>query len=147
MTDRIPADVNPYQTPASLSLGDSTSADELDDPRLARRLTRLAAVMIDWVFVELGVGSGMLTNLALGLVFDHPVGLLVGVGGMLAVEAWLIATRGQSIGKVLFRIRVVSDAHGRTLWPTEEMPARLRCRHAGGVGRSAGPGVRRAAVS
>ena len=108
---------NPYAAPASTD--DAASLTDSRGDELAGRFTRLAAAMVDGLLV-------MAITLPVGIAtgFDvraqtQQVGLLeqlamvaLGVIVMLALQGYLLATRGQTIGKLLTKIRIVDAKTG-----------------------------------
>lgn len=114
---------NPYQSPAT----PPEAIPEHGSPQLARRLTRLVASIVD-SFV--------------GLVFTFPLMFLTGywqramqqqvsmvdmamhsAAGLavyMLLHGYLLATRGQTIGKLLLRVRIV-DYHTGALLPLAKL--------------------------
>ena len=108
---------NPYAAPTATD--DVASLTDSRGDELAGRFTRLAAAMVDGLLV-------MAITLPVGIAtgFDvraqtQQVGLLeqlamvaLGVIVMLALQGYLLATRGQTIGKLLTKIRIVDAKTG-----------------------------------
>jgi uncharacterized RDD family membrane protein YckC len=96
---------NPYATPEAL-LADVLRAD---GPVHASRGIRLAATLLDGLFLGVALGLGF----ALIGVFQTPeagqwamVVVLLAVVGLLVVNAVLLARNGQTLAKYLLKIRV-----------------------------------------
>ncbi|MDG2220403.1 MAG: RDD family protein [Rubripirellula sp.] len=109
--------VNPYQVPTTQSHQGMPV-----DPRLASRLTRLGAVVVD------GIISSLITfpmlyftgffNRALRAeltAMETTLMTLSGFAIFLALQGYLLATRGQTIGKMLVGIRIVDYTSGETV--------------------------------
>lgn len=90
-----------------------------DTPALAGRGTRLMAALLDGVIAAAaGWGFGMLPVFRelsqaqvkaaeQGLWTWNPSALLIGVPLFLLIQGWPLVTRGQTIGKLLFKLRIV----------------------------------------
>jgi uncharacterized RDD family membrane protein YckC len=119
-----PSDLPPLMTPASGSATVAVASGEV----AAERGTRLLARVIDWalefLFAIPGaviLGSEFLQVIAVTMRGEQPdleqlntQRLILGATVLaiswlvlLAVQVWLLSTRGQSIGKVITRIRIV----------------------------------------
>ncbi len=90
---------------------------------LARRLTRLVAAIVDAlitlvVTVPLFMATGYMQGAMDGTItwVDQVIQLILGIVVFLALHGYLLATRGQSIGKFLFSIKIV-DANSRQILP------------------------------
>lgn len=102
-------DPNPFAPPSSMPAQGGFEGG----PPLARRLTRLVAVIIDGaimlavtipVFLGFGVNQGPPDTFSIvGFVGQ----LLFGIVVYLAIHGYLLATRGQSVGKYLLGIKIV----------------------------------------
>ena len=89
---------------------------------LATRVSRLGASIIDTIaisliFWPLIVAFGFWEKMSAGrsTQIDSMVILIIGMGVFLLLQGYLLATRGQSIGKVIVGIRIVSVANGKIL--------------------------------
>ena len=109
--------VNPYQAPATPSHRVMTAG-----PPLAGRLVRLAAVIVD------GIISLLITMPLFFFTgyFDHILAdnvtlletilmTLLGLGIFLALHGYLLATRGQTIGKMIVGVRIVDYGTGQSV--------------------------------
>ena len=108
---------NPYAAPASTD--DAASLTDSGGDELAGRFTRLAAAMVDGLLVmaitlPVGIATGFNVRAQ-----TQQVGLLeqlamvaLGLIVMLAFQGYLLATRGQTIGKLLTKIRIVDAKTG-----------------------------------
>lgn len=108
---------NPYASPAVVDDKPvrSTSGD------LASRSTRFLGALIDgFILMPLGLGAGFaMVVVLLSAGFDPEstefsvigavVGGLLGAGVFLAVNGYLLATRGQTVGKMIMKTQIVSD--------------------------------------
>jgi uncharacterized RDD family membrane protein YckC len=81
---------------------------------LASRGSRLGAVLIDGIIalglfwlVSLVTPLNLLQSKSFGLTSFKPVTTISGIVLYLLVHGYLLATRGQSIGKILLKIRIV----------------------------------------
>ena len=109
---------NPYQPPKT-DIRPPVPADIAD---LASRWQRLFGAVIDGlistaIFLPLMMASGYLDRARTGTLGIGEI-LLWSIGGMvlfLALHGYLLATRGQTIGKLLVKTRIVSVADGRLL--------------------------------
>lgn len=114
----VPASINPYAAPASNVLRASTSRDSLE---LATRLSRLGSAMLEnFIFGLCAVPlifSGVLEGSAASTQPPEVNMALVGLSGLLILgliiyQLVLLATRGQSLGKRLIGIRIVTHPDG-----------------------------------
>jgi uncharacterized RDD family membrane protein YckC len=99
-------ELNPYAPPAVAST-DTLAPLEQETKRPAERGARLVACVVDWVLYVLAALPGV-------ALIDTPktetIGWIASFGGAAAMAAYqwnLVATRGQSPGKRLMKIRVV----------------------------------------
>ena len=95
---------------------------------LAGRGTRFWAALVDgiivacviWVLFMIPVLRTMIEAQAkesLGIWHWNPLSLIVGVVGFLAVQGWPLVMRGQTVGKMLFKLRIVrSDGSRPEAW-------------------------------
>ncbi len=112
MTDDSP---NPYQAPL---------ADLSDDPsesKLAGRGARLGAVILDSIIMGLIIGPVLFVSTTFddqtaAALLDQPTWLSVGVLVVyVAVNGYFLAMRGQTVGKMMVGIRIVSADTGEIL--------------------------------
>ena len=108
---------NPYQSPTS----ESVPPSQASDGELATRGERFAGAFIDGLIVgPLGFGAGMLLGVVLvsaGLdpqswafhIASTVIGALGGVAIFLLINGYLLAHRGQTVGKVFMKTKIVSD--------------------------------------
>ncbi|MCY3883892.1 MAG: RDD family protein [Gammaproteobacteria bacterium] len=123
-------EANPYAAPTSDLLPDATSREGTE---VASRLKRLGAVVLDLVILG---GSQILTLFLIGLVIGRNLigeafstaeseelewfatnlldgsvylGLAIDAAVFLIINGYLLATRGQSIGKLFMNIAIVSE--------------------------------------
>jgi uncharacterized RDD family membrane protein YckC len=111
---------NPYAAPASTD--DAAHLTDSGGDELAGRFTRLAAAMVDGLLVmaitlPVGIATGFYVRAQ-----TQQVGILeqfamvaLGLIVMLALQGYLLATRGQTIGKLLTKIRIVDAKTGALL--------------------------------
>ena len=103
-------DPNPFAPPSSMPADVGFEGA----PPLARRLTRLVAAIIDGViamivtlpiFLVFGITDAALDGSfsIVGFVLQ----LMLGIGIYLAIHGYLLATRGQTVGKYLLGIKIV----------------------------------------
>ena len=119
---------NPYAAPVA----DVSTTLEAPAFELAGRGNRLLASFIDGMLVlavlaPVGILSGfwdraMSNQLSLA---DEVVGFVAGTSTYLLLNGYLLARRGQSIGKLLCRIRIVSSLDGQMLSLTRMVTHRL----------------------
>lgn len=113
---------NPYAPPIADG-GNFLHESEAVDSNQAGRLTRLVAAMADGlilmaVFLPIQLLTGYFERVqsdTVGIVEEVFVSLL-GMGVMLLVNGYVLATRGQTIGKMLTKIQIV-DAQSSALLP------------------------------
>ena len=108
------SDTNPYATPES-SIEDVDPAERSRPARLASRGARLGASLIDAALTLLVVSP---PAYALGLyapeALESPsigqslLGALLGIGVFLLLNGMLLANHGQTVGKRLLKMRIVS---------------------------------------
>lgn len=113
-------DVNPY-APSSVLL-DTPVVMAAESAELATRWERLAGACIDTLLLVLlvlpvsaifGIGMMMLGfEEAPDVVFDL-IGWLTGLGMFLALNSYLLATRGQTVGKVVMKTQIVDRVTNR----------------------------------
>ncbi len=119
---------NPYAAPAA----DVTTGHVDPGAELAGRGTRLLASIIDGLLM-LAVLAPLLTLggywdrvLADGLTLpDQLMAFVAGTVAFLLLNGYLLARRGQTIGKLLCRIRIVSSLDGQLLPFTRMVTHRL----------------------
>jgi uncharacterized RDD family membrane protein YckC len=117
---------NPYAPPQS-----NVEVLEIDsaDPELADRGTRLGANILDGLITGIPIFALMWGVLALlgyslfsrtdkpPLLVSAPVGIVISCAVYLAINGYLLATRGQSVGKHICDIRITrQDGSHPTLW-------------------------------
>lgn len=94
---------------------------------LARRGTRLLAAVVDGLMVGGAVWAvSMIPAVqsivqaqatAMSLQTVNPISMVLGFGVFLLIQAWPLLTRGQTIGKMLFGLRIVrSDGSKPDAW-------------------------------
>ena len=102
---------NPYQPPQS-----DLIVEEHQDTRLAPRGLRFWGAMLDGLLVgipggalgyTLGVYDHIGANGAMPL-HDHLLAIVIGITLFVVINGYLIYTRGQTVGKLVCRTRVVS---------------------------------------
>ena len=114
--------LNPYSSPAT-DLQSVPLASEADPSApLAGRFTRYVAVLVDGLLFWLFYGPYYLLGGALerqmqqrATVFDEITAAVAAVVVFLIFNGYLLATRGQSIGKWLTGIRIVDHQSGKLL--------------------------------
>jgi len=115
--------VDPRLAPPQAHVADLAS----DEIILAGRGTRLLAAIVDGLLVGGAVwAAGMIP--AVGAIFKDgaaagsmtaftPLSMLLGFGLFLLIQAWPLLTRGQTLGKILFKLRIVrSDGSKPEAW-------------------------------
>lgn len=113
---------NPYATPMEVPANDPYGAFNSGQEELAGRLTRFAAAMLDGILMmviifPIYVMTGFLARSAtqqVGLVEQLLMSLL-GAVVMLILNGYLLATRGQTIGKAATSIQIVDFESNRLL--------------------------------
>ena len=111
---------NPYAPPAA-RVGDVTIVDT--EQELASRLARLGGAIVDSfisfvVLLPIGYIAGYFDTALSGVSVGLGVQLLMGLASLgvyLGLNAYLVATSGQTIGKRVVGTRVVSVVDGRIL--------------------------------
>jgi uncharacterized RDD family membrane protein YckC len=111
---------NPFAAPAS---GAAALTPEPVEGELASRVSRLAAAIID-VLIMMAVFFPIF--LVLGFTVTEQQGPMVQImiGGVavlvsLGINGWLLHTRGQTLGKMVMKIRIVRvDGVATTGWDT-----------------------------
>ncbi len=89
--------VAPVQTP--------TTPKPISTPTLASRGTRLAAALVDNAIF-------MVIYLVALLALNEPAIFILGLGILAAYQIYLLTTQGQTIGKMLMKIRIIKcDTH------------------------------------
>lgn len=93
---------------------------------LAGRGTRLLAAIVDaliaggvvWAALKLPVLGALASDVGNpGMGSWRPGSMLLGMGGFLVVQGWPLLTRGQTLGKMLFKMRIVrSDGSKPDAW-------------------------------
>lgn len=90
-----------------------------DEPVLAGRGIRLGAAIIDgliagaagWAFVMVpwfsSITQAHLKAAEQGMWAWNPMGLLIGIPIFLLIQGWPLVTRGQTLGKMLCKLRIV----------------------------------------
>ncbi|MEO1526535.1 MAG: RDD family protein [Planctomycetota bacterium] len=123
------SDANPYAPPTSPAGMDPFS--EPNSPVLAGRFTRFAAAVVDGLIVMVVVLpvqflTGFQQRLQTGDVglLEQILMMLVGMGAYLIPHGYTLFTRGQSLGKLLTRIRIVDYNTGELLPPLRVYVAR-----------------------
>ncbi|MFM1886506.1 MAG: hypothetical protein RL026_1663 [Pseudomonadota bacterium] len=98
----------------------SHPASGLTGPDASRR-RRLAAAVLDYLFaMAAGAPAGLVAGFRGGPPADSMTGLalpeiyllLVGVLALFVVQVWLLASRGQTLGKLILKIRIVRSTDG-----------------------------------
>lgn len=99
-------------------------ADVNDGPQLAGRVERLGAAILDTVFQSLVLWLvSVLTpynpwaSQGTGAWSFNPLGMAIGALIFVLLNGYLLATRGQTIGKVLLKLRIVRPS-GEAVSPT-----------------------------
>lgn len=97
-----------------------------DEVVLARRGTRFLAAIVDGLIVGGAVlAVGLIpaarplfgANESVGFTALRPLSVLLGVVVFLAIQGWPLLTRGQTLGKMLFKLRIVrSDGSKPDAW-------------------------------
>lgn len=89
---------------------------------LADRGTRFLAALVDglivaaliWgVFMIPALKSMLEQNASASMWTFNAVSFVVGIAGFLAVQGWPLLTRGQTVGKMLFKLRIVRSDGSR----------------------------------
>ena len=111
---------NPYASPQTQSQA-STEDSQHATHELATRWARFLGSFIDGlIMVPLALliafllaflldGTGVAIDRAETTIADTVLSLLVGISIFLAVNGYLLANRGQTVGKVVMKTRIVSD--------------------------------------
>lgn len=107
-------DANPYSATAQDYLRDTGTTQPLAD-----RGTRLVAAIVDGVImlivgfpVIFGIGfaiGSVMGDGFLAQLLSQLVGGLVGIGIFLAVNGYFLNANGQTIGKLIMKIKIVND--------------------------------------
>ena len=113
------SDHNPYQAPeADLP----TQQLDTNDQELADRGTRLGAALIDGVIALVVMVPVLFLTGYISRAMDGTVSLtdialsqLAGIGIYFALHGYLLSKNGQTIGKKLLNIRIVSHADGQLI--------------------------------
>ncbi|MEM1068094.1 MAG: RDD family protein [Planctomycetota bacterium] len=112
MSDSFDENPNPYQAP--LTDSDQPLPTRPGGPVLARRLTRLAAAILDGiinmvVLLPIFFFSGFLDRSLEQTVTltEEAIYGIVGAVIYLVIHGYLLATKGQTVGKMLLKIQVV----------------------------------------
>lgn len=111
---------NPYAPPTSTTSFDVAANPANDE--LARRFTRFASALVDGFLVMAVLGPLAFATGFFARTQAQQVGLpeqilmsLAGMAVMLLLNGYLLATRGQTIGKVLTKIQIVDAQSGKLL--------------------------------
>ena len=112
--------VNPYSvSPADI---DNRLYESGQEDQLAGRFTRFAAVLADGFFlgiitVPVQIATGYVARSAKGQTswLESLAMSLFGLGAFLLLNGYLLAKRGQTIGKMLTKIQIVSAEDGGLL--------------------------------
>jgi len=111
---------NPYASPLTSSGTDALPVSENDE--LARKFTRFAAAMVDGILMMAITMPVMFATGFFARTQAQQVGFveqiamsLFGMVVMLALNGYLLATRGQTIGKLLTKIQIVDAQSGGLL--------------------------------
>ncbi len=114
---------NPYQPTAAggVDLFDAVADEQI----LAPRSERFVGAFIDGVIqialvVPLAFGLGMVIGIAFGdsstvMVLSQVAGGIVGVAVFLAVNGYLLATQGKTVGKLVVKTKIVDRETGALL--------------------------------
>lgn len=112
--------INPYASPSTSGGENDFSLSESDE--LAGRFTRLAAAMVDGIPMLAITIPVMLATGYYARAQTQQIGFLeqlamslFGMFVMLALNGYLLATRGQTIGKMLTKIQIVDAESGGLL--------------------------------
>jgi len=111
---------NPYAPPSTIGCIDTPAVHANDE--LAGRFTRFASAMVDGILLMAITMPVMFATGFVARTQAQQVGFLeqiamslLGIGVMLAMNGYLLATRGQSIGKILTKIQIVDAQSGGLL--------------------------------
>ena len=111
---------NPYAPPSTTGGIDVPAVPEHDE--LARRFTRFASAMVDGILMMAITMPVMFATGFVARTQAQQVGFLeqiamslLGMVSMLALNGYLLATRGQTIGKMLTKIQIVDAQSGGLL--------------------------------
>ena len=111
---------NPYAPPETGGVSEFVTDPRGDE--LARRLTRLAAAIVDGILllvilvpVQFATGYFQRAMAQQQGLLEQLLMSLLGVVTMLVLNGYLLATRGQTIGKVLTKIQIVDVQSGKLL--------------------------------
>jgi uncharacterized RDD family membrane protein YckC len=112
--------VNPYAPPTTDAVIEETYDGGNDV--LAGRFTRFAAALVDGILVGLVIWPIMFITGYFQRSQEDQVGALeelgmqlFGITVMLALNGYLLSSRGQSVGKLLTKIQIVDAADGKLL--------------------------------
>ena len=112
--------LNPYAAP--MSNDDNPGMTDAGGDVLADRGTRFVASFVDTLLVmaivlPIGIATGFYTRAAAQQVGfpEHVAMSALGAVAMLAVNGYLLANRGQTVGKMLNKIRIVDAQTGSRL--------------------------------
>ncbi|TWT82376.1 RDD family protein [Planctomycetes bacterium CA13] len=110
---------NPYAAPSETS---DLASDSLYPNDLATRGERFAGALIDGIIMlPVVLGAGMVLGfgmVAAGIdpqslafqVLASVIGGLLGVAAFLAINGYLLATKGQTVGKLVMKTQILSDS-------------------------------------
>ena len=109
-----------FENPYSPSTTISPISSRVESGELATLSERFAGAFIDGLIIlpivlPLAFGTGLVIGSALGdslitSVVASVVGGLIGMGAFAALHGYLLATRGQTIGKIVMKTKIVNEA-------------------------------------
>ena len=111
---------NPFAAPAS---GAAALTPEPVEGELASRGSRLAAAFVDGAILGAVFVPIVLVTATTSSRFSDPMPLIVLIGAiilsLLAINGWFLHTRGQTLGKMALKIRIVRiDGRSTNGWDT-----------------------------
>lgn len=113
------SDLNPYQPPQMYTVPVSQASAH---PELASRMARLGAHLIDVVIsmaitVPIAFATGYFERVMKQQVTIQEIllQLMIGFGAYLIVHGYLLATQGQTVGKMLVGVRIVDYTDGEII--------------------------------
>lgn len=114
---------NPYATPSTLT--QITSNDE--NGELADLSTRFVGALIDGlialpIVMPIAFGVGLIIGNVMGegaatTIVANLLGGAIGIGAFVVLHGYLLATRGQTIGKVVMKTKIVNEFGGQVPFP------------------------------